>query len=596
MTLNSTPRACRRLLAGLSVAIAVVLISSFALAQSDSNPKWDIFAGYQYLDPGSIAPAPGSTPSSPSQINLPGMPKGIGGAVTYNFDRHFGLEGDGGYNRGTSSGNASSEWTVGGGPRFIVRTDSMAIFIHALGTFNRVTTNNGFITSNGIGVILGGGLDVPFGKKFSWRVFGADYVWALHNFANYAPPDAPQLRRPEFNGARLRTGVVMNWGGAPELVPAAACTVQPAEVLVGEPITANVTASNFNPKHTVAYSWAGNGGTVTGKDTAASIDTNGAAPGTYTITAHATDARAKKNNEANCSATYTIKPLPPKNPPTMSLSANPTNLVTGGSVNLSANCTSPDGVPVSVANWTSTGGTVSGSGSSASLSTAGTPAGPVTVNATCTDARGLTAQASTQVTVENPPVDKKLETRLALHSIYFVVDQPRPNNLKGGLLASQQQTLITLATDFKKYLENKPDAHLILGGHADHRGAPAYNMALSQRRVDTVKTFLVEQGVPEGNIDVKAFGVDENLTSDQVQAAVEGNPDLSAEERARIIKNIVVVRMASNRRVDVTLSTTGQSSTLVFPFNSTDALTLIGGREAKKATAKPAAKKPVKKP
>ena len=55
--------------------------------------------------------------------------------------------------------------------------------------------------------------------------------------------------------------------------------------------------------------------------------------------------------------------------------------------------------------------------------------------------------------------------------------------------------------------------------------------------------------------------------------------------------------MASNRRVDVTLSTTGQSSTRVFPFNSTDALTLIGGREApKKTPAKPMAKKPVKKP
>ena len=308
MTLNSTPRACRRFLAGLSVVIAVVLISSFALAQSDSNPKWDVFAGYQYLDPGSIAPAPGSTPSSPSQINLPGMAKGLGGALTYNFDRHFGFEGDAGYNRGTSSGDASSEWTAGGGPRFIVRTDSMAVFIHALGTFNRVTTDNGFITSNGIGVILGGGLDVPFGKRFSWRVFGADYVFALHNFANYAPPELPQLRRPEFNGARLRTGVVMNWGGAPELVPAAACTVQPTEVLVGEPITANVTASNFNPKHTVTYSWSGNGGTVTGKDTAASIDTNGAAPGSYTITAAVGTLAATKYSFVFANGTLTITP------------------------------------------------------------------------------------------------------------------------------------------------------------------------------------------------------------------------------------------------------------------------------------------------
>jgi outer membrane protein OmpA-like peptidoglycan-associated protein len=593
MKFHNTPRACRPFLAGLSVVLTVVLISSFALAQSDApNPKWDVFAGYQYLDPGSIVPAPGSTPSAPSQVNLPGMAKGIGGALTYNFDRHFGLEGDFGYNRGTSSGDASSEWTAGGGPRFIVRTDSMAVFIHALATFNRVTTDNGFITSNGIGIIAGGGLDVPFGKRFSWRVFGADYVWALHNFANYAPPENPQLRRPEFSGARLRTGVVMNWGGAPELVPAASCSVQPTEVLVGEPITASVAASNFNPKHTVAYSWSGNGGTVTGKDTAASIDTNGAAPGTYTVTAHVTDAKAKKNNEASCSATYTIKPLPPKNPPTMSCSASPSSVVIGGSASITCTCTSPDGVPVSVASWTATGGSVSGSGNTATLSTAGASAGSATVGATCTDSRGLTGQASTQVALENPPVNK-LEARLALHSVYFIVNQPRPNDRTGGLLPSQQQTLTTLAADFKKYLENKPDAHLILGGHADHRGTKEYNQALSQRRVDGVKSFLVGQGVPEANIEVKAFGEEDNLTSEQVQAAVEGNPDLSTEERARIIKNINVVRMASNRRVDITLSTTGQSSAKVFPFNSTDALTLIGGREGARKAAP--AKKPVKK-
>ena len=125
----------------------------------------------------------------------------------------------------------------------------------------------------------------------------------------------------------------------------------------------------------MTYSWSGNGGQVTGKDTTASIDTTNAAPGSYTVTAHVTDPKAKKNNEASCSANYTVKPLPPKNPPTMSLSASPASLVAGGSVSLTASCTSPDGVPVSVANWTSTGGTVSGSGNSATLSTAGALAG-----------------------------------------------------------------------------------------------------------------------------------------------------------------------------------------------------------------------------
>jgi outer membrane protein OmpA-like peptidoglycan-associated protein len=354
----------------------------------------------------------------------------------------------------------------------------------------------------------------------------------------------------------------------------------------------------------VTYSWTGNGGgQITGKDTAGSIDTTNATPGSYTITATVTDPKYSKNNVASCTANYKIKPLPPKNPPTMSLSANPTDLVTGGNVNLSASCTSPDGVTVSVANWTSTAGSVSGSGSSATLNTGGAPAGPVTVTATCTDSRGLTAQASTQVTLENPPPPPvnpevvKLEARLSLHSVYFVVDHPRPDNVKGGLLLSQQKTLVALASDFKKYLESKPDAHLILGGHADHRGSEEYNKALTERRVEVVKGFLVAQGVPDASIDTKAFGKDENLTTEQVQDSVSNNPDLSTEERARIIKNIDVVRMASNRRVDVTLSTTGQSSAKVFPFNSTDALTLIGGREAaKKPMAKPMAKKPVKKP
>jgi hypothetical protein len=600
MVLNRTPRLSRLFVAGLAGVTAAILISSSAFAQTDSTPKWDVFAGYQYLNPGGTVPAPVPfDPNNPTPFKLPAMAKGIGGAVTYNFAPHVGLESDFGYNR--DSGSASSEWTAGAGPRFIARTEGVAFFAHALGTFNRVTYANGSIATNGIGVILGGGMDIPFGKMFSWRVFGADYVWAQHNLANYASPSFPSLRRPGFEGARLRTGIVMSWGGAPALVPAAACSVQPTEVLVGEPIAATVTASNFNPKHTVAYSWSGNGGQVTGKDTTASIDTANATPGSYTIKAHVTDPKATKNNEASCSANYTVKPLPPKNPPTMSLSASPTDLVTGGSVNLSANCTSSDSVPVSVANWTSSAGNVSGSGSSATLSTAGVPAGPVTVTATCTDSRGLTGQASTQVALQNPPpppVDKALEARLALHSIYFVVDHPRPTDPKGGLLASQQKTLIALAADFKKYLETTPDAHLILGGHADHRGSVEYNQALSERRVNSTKNFLVAQGVPEANIDVKAFGKGDNLTDDQVKDAAANNPDLSAEERHRVLKNIVTIRMASNRRVDVTLSTTGQSSTRAFPFNSTDALTLIGGRESEKKTAaKPAPKKKaVKKP
>jgi len=577
--------------------LALLLISGSALAQSDSNPKWDLFVGYQYLHPGATVPL--GDPGNPTSYPVPDMTKGLGSAVTYNFDPHWGLEGDFGYNWG----NSNSESTLSAGPRFIWRTDSGNYFVHSLLSYNYLGVSGLSNGSSGIGALLGGGMDLPLTKSFAWRVFQADFVWGRHNYADYADPQFPDLRRPTLQGVRLRTGVVFSFGGA-EVVPvAAAVSVQPAEVFVGEPITATAVAKNFDPKHPLTYAWSGNGPQLTGKDTAASIDTTHATPGTYTVTVQVNDPKAKKNNVASASTTYTIKPLPPKNPPSMSVSASPTTLVAGGSVNLSASCTSPDSVPVSVANWSATAGTISGSGDSATLSTAGVPPGSITVNVTCTDSRGLNAQASAQITIENPPpppVDKALEARLALHSVYFPTNMPPVKDPNAGLIASQQRTLVTLATDFKKYLEAKPDAHLILQGHADVRGPAAFNQALSERRVARVKGFLVEQGVPEGDIETEAFGSQHNLTTDEVKASIDQNTELTTEERHRELARINVIRLASNRRVDVTLKAAGQTENSVrqFPFNAADALTLIGGRESEmKKPVKPAPrKKPVKKP
>jgi hypothetical protein len=599
MLFSRIPAACRPIIGGLSALVAVILVCSFASAQSDSTPKWDVFVGYQYLHPGITVPS--GDPNHPSAFKVPDMTPGIGGAFTYNFDPHWGAEFDFGHN--WSHGNSVT--TASAGPRFIWRTDGAAFFAHGLLSYNHLDVSGLSKGANGIGVILGGGMDLPFSKKFAIRLFEADYVWSHHNYSDYAAPEFPSLRRPDEQGIRLRTGVVFSWGGAEAVAPAASCSVQPSEVMVGEPITATVTPSNFNPKHALTYSWSGNGGQVTGKDTTASIDTTNAAPGSYTVSAHVTDPKAKKGGEASCSANYTVKPLPPKNPPTMSLSATPSSVAPGGSVTLTASCTSPDGVPISVANWTATGGAVSGSGNSATLSTTGAAPGAVTISATCTDSRGLNSEASTQVTVENPPPPARnpeievLEARLALHSIYYPTAQPATDRPGAGLVPSQQRTLQALATDFKAYLQSKPDAHLILEGHADIRGSDEFNQKLTERRVASVKAYLVGQGISESNIETVAYGKQRNLTMDEVKNSILNDTDLTTEERRRALARITVIKLASNRRVDVTLKSAGQTETSArkFPFNAADALSLIGGRESeRKKTTKPAPrKKPTKK-
>jgi outer membrane protein OmpA-like peptidoglycan-associated protein len=574
----------------LSFLLVAGFSSNAAFGQEPTVPKADIFAGYQWLNPGGNIPA---TPTTSEK--LPSLAKGVGASVTYNFAKNFGLSAD----FGTNFSSFATETTYSVGPRFMWRTEGMNIFAHTMLSLNRLEVT-GLPSKNGIGAVLGGGFDLPITKSFSWRVLEADYVWARHNYADVVTDPSSSVRRPELSGARLRSGIVFNIGGEPELVPAAACAANPTTVMVGEPVTVIATPSNFNPKHTVGYAFTTTGGKLSSKDASTTVDTAGMAGGNYTVTATATDARKKKNNVASCNASFTVKE---PRPPTMTCSANPAVVQSGTPTNITCTCSSPDGVPVTVAAWNSATGKLSGSGNTASLDTAGVT-GPVSVSATCTDSRGLTANSTASVTVENPPPPPvnpeiaQLEARLALHSVYFATAKPTKQKPDGGLVDSQQATLTTLAADFTKYLADKagttPVPHLILEGHADPRGGAVYNQALSERRVERVKSFLVERGVPAENIETKALGDQHNLTAEEVQASVDANPELTPEERARVMKNKRTIILASNRRVDVSLNTTGQTSVRQYPFNATDSLTLIGGRQVvgKKA---PAAKKPMRK-
>jgi outer membrane protein OmpA-like peptidoglycan-associated protein len=568
------------------------------IAQDQTPPKAELFIGYQWLNPGGNIPRGTDPLGNPIAFKLPSIPQGVGASLSYNFTKYWSLEAD----YGGNWNKFANETTASIGPKFTFRSDDgINFFAHTLFGLNRLTAK-GLDPSNGIGAILGGGMDIRIWKPLTLRLFEADFEYARHNFASVVPPTQGALQRPTYDGVRLRTGLVFNFGGAPAVAPAAACSIDHSEVLVGEPLHATVQGSNFNPKHTLAYNWSSTGGKIEGKDTGASIDTAGAAPGSYTVTAKVSDPKVKKGGEASCTANFTLKPL---NPPQISCSASPATLDIGGSSTITCTCTSPDNVPVTVAGWTATSGSVSGSGNSATLATAGASAGTATVSATCTDSRGLNTAATTPVALNNPPppppvVDKALEARLALHSVYFVTAQPTPKNPNAGMVKSQEETLTTLATDFAKYREAKPDAHLILEGHADVRGTPEFNQALSERRVARVKSFLIEHGVPEDHIETKALGDQHNLTAAEVKASVEQNPELTKEERARVMRNMKTIIWASNRRVDVTLNTAGQTETSVrqYPFNATDSLTLIGGREAARKAAAPKkapAKKPAKK-
>jgi outer membrane protein OmpA-like peptidoglycan-associated protein len=195
--------------------------------------------------------------------------------------------------------------------------------------------------------------------------------------------------------------------------------------------------------------------------------------------------------------------------------------------------------------------------------------------------------------IEAPTVANltRIEQVLSLNSIYFNYNVPTTTDPQGGLVPSEQNRLNEVASNFKKYLELRPEAHLILGAHADQRGTSDYNMALSQRRADRVKRYLVEQGVPPEDIEIHAFGKEKNLTDQEVVQLNEQNPNITPEERKRVARNLNTFRMANNRRVDIILSTTGQVSLRYFPYSSDDLNVLLGPAVERPAKKKARVKK-----
>ena len=595
--MSSYPCRHRGLLAVMLLAPLAFLCNPGILAAQDApGPKWEFFGGYSVFQPG--ADIHGVLPGGvlPVSSRLEMNPRGAGASLTYDFNRWFGLTLDGSTHWGNDETGYAKRIDDTGfsnlslGPKFTFRHHRFSPFLEVLVGDHRLMPQ-AFHNIDKLGFMGGGGLDLNLSRHVALRLIRADYV-----FSNYRYGPSASTSETEIRGVRLQSGINFMWGGgkAAALPPSAACSVEPAEVYAGESVTVRANGTGFNPNRTIKYTWSGSAAKAGGTDASSQVDTTGLQPGPYQMTANLSD--GSKNGIATCSATFTVKQ---PRPPEISCSADPQTVTVGGTATIRSSASNPDNRKLTYS-YRASAGDISGMDATATLNTAGTQPSPITVTCTVSDDRSpaLSASATTTVAVEAPPPPevpaevKELEIKLSLHSIYFQTARPTEKDPSGGLLPSQEAVLTTLATGFNRYLTFKPDAHLILGGHADSRGTPEFNKRLTERRVDRAKNFLVEHGVPAGNIEVQSFGEDAQLNAEQVKQQIHDNPDLTEDERQQMLNNLTVIVLANNRRVDISLSTTGQQSVHRYPFNARDAMSLISEKGVEKHTSK---KKPVKK-
>jgi outer membrane protein OmpA-like peptidoglycan-associated protein len=535
----------------------------------------EIFAGYSWMNSGDHITR--NQFGIPTTFKLGDAKDGFQGEVTFFFNRWIGATLDG----GTHSGNNYDHYEILGGPTIRFPGEHIQPFIHLLVGYSKLSP---FLApdNQSIGIAGGGGLDLKVAKHWAIRLGQADYF--MRDMGN---PDG-------FSGARLGTGIVFLAGVGQQLPVSATCSVDKSEVWAGEPVTASVAPHNFNPKHTLKYEWATNGGKIQGTGDKVTVDTTGIAEGqSYNVSVHVTDPKDKKLM-ASCQSQFATKK---RLPPTISCRATPDSVTQGDAITIHSDASSPQGGQVQVA-VTSTCG-ASGQGTDVSVNTANIPPGSCSVTCTVTDDHQLTGTSTTTFTVKEKPVVKPPQPppTLVLRSVYFATAQPTPKNPNGGLVRSQQATLNEIASEFKKYLAVKPDAKLTLEAHADPRGGDEYNQKLTERRADRVKSYLVEQGVPADSIETRPMGKQVQLTPDQVREQVNSNPDLTPGEKKRILRNMRLIVLANNRRVDIKVSAPGvpeQTSEHRYPWSAEDALSLIGGREKPKVAPKkaPTGKRP----
>lgn len=117
-----------------------------------------------------------------------------------------------------------------------------------------------------------------------------------------------------------------------------------------------------------------------------------------------------------------------------------------------------------------------------------------------------------------PPVAAPVPAPAPL-AVAPVAAPPSPVVLKGVNFANDSAQLTpastTILDEVAASLVKRTDVRAEIGGHTDDRGAADYNRSLSQRRAESVRSYLVSKGVDPSRLSARGYGEDNPIADNK---------------------------------------------------------------------------------
>jgi peptidoglycan-associated lipoprotein len=138
-------------------------------------------------------------------------------------------------------------------------------------------------------------------------------------------------------------------------------------------------------------------------------------------------------------------------------------------------------------------------------------------------ARAAVSTPAPAPVAQQTPRMPNAETRARIDTLLSRIEDAYFDYDKHTLRPDAIKALEADSTELRNILKDYPDYKLTIEGHCDERGSAEYNMALGQERANAAKAYLVQVGIPDGQLSTVTYGKEKPICDEHDETCWQKN-------------------------------------------------------------------------